>query len=83
MRMRLCKIPLTKVISLSEEAYTELKKRKAAGESFSDVVLKMAKGKRTESIMKLAGSWKGDDADKVMAEIMRQRRSVKSRELNL
>lgn len=74
---------MTKVISLSEEAYGELKKRKGADESFSDVVLKMAKGKRSDSIMELAGTWKGGDADRVLSEIIKQRHKVKSREFNL
>lgn len=75
-------LSLTKVISLSEEAYRELRKRKAEGESFSDVVLKMAKGKRSESIMDLAGTWKGGDAERVLAEVMKERRTTKSREFN-
>jgi predicted CopG family antitoxin len=74
---------MTKVISLSEEAYSELKKRKAPGESFSDVVLKMARGKRSDSIMELAGTWKGGDADEVLAELMKQRHAAKSREFNI
>ena len=74
---------MTKVISLSEKAYAELKKRKGVSESFSDVVLKMAKGKRSDSIMELAGTWKGDDADKVLEQIMKERRAAKSREFDL
>ena len=74
---------MTKVISLSEDAYRELSKRKGTGESFSDVVLKMAKGKRSDSIMELAGTWKGDDAAVVLAEIAKQRRTAKSREFSL
>ncbi len=71
---------MTKVISLSEKAYTELKKRKEEGESFSDVVLKMARGKRSDSIMELSGTWAGDDAEEVLAQIMKQRRATRSRE---
>ncbi len=70
----------TKVISLSNEAYGELKKRKAAGESFSDVVLKIVKGKRSESIMELAGTWAGGDADEVIMRLSKQRSATKPRE---
>ena len=71
---------MTKVISLSNEAYGELKKRKAQGESFSDVVLKIVKGKRSESILELAGTWAGGDADEVLARLSKQRSGAKSRE---
>jgi predicted CopG family antitoxin len=70
----------TKVISLSERAYNELKKRKGEGESFSDVVRKMAAGKRLDSIMELAGTWAGDDAKEVLSQLMKQRRATRSRE---
>ena len=64
---------MTKAISLSEEAYSELKERKGTKESFSDVVLKMARGKHSDSVMELAGTCKGEDADEVLSELMRQR----------
>jgi predicted CopG family antitoxin len=70
---------MTKVISLSEEAYRELKKRKAGGESFSDVVLKMVRGKRSDSILQYAGKWVGDDADEVLRRLMKDRHAAKSR----
>jgi len=74
---------MTKVISLSERAYNELKKRKEDGESFSDVVLKMAAGKRSDSIMELAGTWAGDDAKEVLSQLMKQRRATRSREFGI
>ena len=74
---------MTKVISLSEEAYRELKKRKAEGESFSDVVLKMVRGKRSDSILQYAGKWVGDDADEVLRQLMKDRHAAKSREFDL
>ena len=72
---------MTKVISLSEKAYETLKGMKKPGESFSDVVLRVAAKEKKRSIMEFAGSWHGDDADKVLAQIMKDRENVKSREI--
>ena len=74
---------MTKVISLSERAYEELKKRKNKGESFSDVVLKLAEGKRSDSVLRYAGTWVGDDADEVLGRLMKDRRAAKSREFDV
>jgi predicted CopG family antitoxin len=74
---------MTKVISLSDRAYQELRKRKGKDESFSDVVLKMAEGKRSDSILQHAGRWVGDDADEVLGRLMKERRATKSREFDL
>lgn len=71
---------MTKVISLSEEAYKELKKRKGRGESFSDTVIRITKDKRAVSISEFAGSWVGDDADEVARQIMREREMASGRE---
>jgi predicted CopG family antitoxin len=70
---------MTKVISLSNEAYTELKRRKAQGESFSDVVLKIVKGKRSDSILQFSGRWTGGDADEVQARLTKERHNARSR----
>ena len=43
-------------VTLDSEAYAALKALKAAGESFSDVVKRLATPRR--SILDLAGSWK-------------------------
>ncbi|MDA4136673.1 MAG: antitoxin VapB family protein [Thaumarchaeota archaeon] len=74
---------MTKVISLSDRAYQELRKRKGKDESFSDVVLKMAEGKRSDSLMELAGTWAGDDAKEVLSQLMKQRRATRSREFGV
>ena len=61
-------IAMTKVISLSEKAYQTLKGMKKTGESFSDVVLRVADKEKKRSIMEFAGCWKGDDVDEVLAD---------------
>ena len=47
----------TKTIALDREAYELLKKQKASGESFSDVVKRIAGNRRPLSAY--AGIWKG------------------------
>jgi predicted CopG family antitoxin len=74
---------MTKVISLSEKAYQTLKGMKKPGESFSDVVVRIADRKKKKSILEFAGTWKGDDADKVLAQIMKDRENLKSREFEI
>lgn len=74
---------MTKGISLSNEAYKQLKKRKGKDESFSDVVLRMTKEKPMGSIMQFAGTWVGDDAEVIARQIAKDRETAKSREFKL
>ncbi len=71
---------MTKVISLSNEAYQKLKKSKKPGESFSDVVLRIVAEKKKKSLLEFAGTWKGDDIDEVFSQVLRDREQAKSRE---
>jgi predicted CopG family antitoxin len=60
---------MTKTITISDSAYEVLSKAKNKGESFSDVILKLAKKR---SIKELAGVWKDwsyDDMKKTFEEI--------------
>ncbi len=50
---------MVKVISLSEEAYQNLRRIKGPKESFSKVVIKLTKEKKKD-ITKFFGIWKGD-----------------------
>ena len=74
---------MTKVISLSEKAYETLKSMKKSGESFSDVVIRVASNEKKKSILEFAGTWKGNDADEVLAQIMKDREQVKPREFEI
>ena len=60
----------SKTIRLDEEAYTRLERRKREGESFSDVVKRLA-GER--SLREVAGIW-ADETDDVR-ETIDERRS--------
>jgi len=73
---------MTKVISLSNEAYQTLKKSKRSGESFSDVVLRIAKKKKKKSLLEFSGKWVGDDIDEVFKQVMKDREQTTSRQAN-
>jgi predicted CopG family antitoxin len=74
---------MTKVISLSQKAYETLKGMKKSGESFSDVVMRVADKEKKRSILEFAGTWKGDDIDEVFAIVLKDREKSKSREFDL
>ena len=74
---------MTKVISLSEKAYETLKGMKKSGESFSDVVLRVAIKEHKRSILECAGVWKGDDIDEVFSIVLKDREQSKSREIEI
>ena len=82
--MHMCIVSfMTKVISLSNEAYETLKKSKKPGESFSDVVLRIAKKKKKKSLLEFSGKWVGDDADEVLAQLMKDRERSASEKVDL
>ena len=56
--MHVCMHIMTKVISLSDEAYNDLKSLKANDKSFSDVVRELANKSKKEKMMELVGAWK-------------------------
>ena len=70
---------MTKVISLSNDAYAELKKRKGKGESFSDVVIRMTRGRQGGSLLEFKGAWVGGDLDKVEKILERDREVSRGR----
>ena len=74
---------MTKVISLSEKAYQTLKSMKKPGESFSDVVIRVAGKEKKKSLLEFAGTWHGDDADAVLAQLMKDRENAKAREFQM
>ncbi len=74
---------MTKVISLSDKAYKILKDQKGPNESFSDVVLRLSEGKEKKPLLQFAGSWNGDDAEKIFSRIQKERENSTSRTIEL
>jgi predicted CopG family antitoxin len=52
---------MTKSVSLSDEAYRRLRRRKRRGESFSDVIIKLTEEEPPASLLELRGA-AGSDA---------------------
>jgi len=72
---------MTKVISLSDDAYEALKNAKEAGESFSEVVRRIVK--KEKNIFDFFGRWPGpkEELDKMGSDIKKDRESFKLREV--
>ncbi len=70
---------MTRVISLSDEAYDELKKLKKEGESFSDVVIKMTVTEK-KPLTDFFGKWpvKGE-LDRIEKELKQERKKARMR----
>ena len=71
---------MTKVISLSNEAYQTLRNLKNSGESFSDVVLRVAGELKKKSLLEYSGKWEGNDIDEVFLEVRKDREESASRQ---
>jgi predicted CopG family antitoxin len=70
---------MTKVISLSNDAYQTLKHLKKSGESFSDVVLRVAGERKKKSLLEFSGKWVGNDIDKIFLQVKKDREQSASR----
>lgn len=71
---------MVKPVSLSNEAYAVLSKMKLSGESFSDVVLRLAEKKKTGDLSRFFGVWKNDDEwDNIKKILERDRKRFKLR----
>ena len=69
---------MTKVISLSDDAYEILKKQKIEGESFSQVIRRITKKK--VDFTSFAGTISEERAKKKKKNILRDRENFKSRD---
>jgi predicted CopG family antitoxin len=74
---------MTKVISLSEEAYKVLKGLKRRGESFSDVIVRITRTTESKPLLEFAGEWKGNDIDEVFEKVFREREATTAREYRI
>jgi predicted CopG family antitoxin len=65
---------MAKNVALSNDAYGTLEKLKRNGESFSDVVMRLANKEGKPNIMDLAGAWKDDrEIGKIFDKILEDR----------
>ena len=72
---------MTKIISISDEAYKELAKQKGKNDSFTKVVLRLTRDTPHRSIEAFAGIWKDDHKlQKIYDEILKERHEHKGRD---
>jgi predicted CopG family antitoxin len=64
---------MTKIISISDEAYNELSKLKD-GASFTKVIINLTKEKKKDNIMEFAGILDEEEGDKMLKKIMEERK---------
>jgi len=77
-------ILMTKVISLSDDAYADLVSLKSKDESFSEIVRKMAQELKRKKLLSLAGAWKdAPEMDGIFKKILNERKIHRERKVEL
>jgi predicted CopG family antitoxin len=75
---------MTKVISLSDAAYQDMKSVKQYGESFSDVVNRLISATRPKPLSEFFGKWPGaEEAVQIKKKLYEERRRFKTRDVSL
>ncbi len=76
---------MTKVISLSDAAYEEMRLLKKSGESFSDVVIKLVEKTRHRPLMDFFGRWPGTKKEltEIKKTLEHDRKKFKTRDINV
>ena len=69
---------MTKVISISDEAYNELR-RLDGDKSFSEILIELVRKRNKELFLGLAGAWKSKESDLVAEELLRERKGISRR----
>lgn len=64
---------MTKIISISDEAYEELSKLKN-GSSFTEVILNIIQEKKKDSLIKFAGILTEEEGNKILKNIKEERK---------
>jgi predicted CopG family antitoxin len=67
---------MTKVISLSNEAYRQLKRKKGSVESFSEAILRLLGERKGGSLLEFRGAWVGDDLVPIEKAIRKEREAA-------
>ena len=70
----------TKIISISERAYTKLDAERLEGESFDDVITRLTEKK---SLMNLVGFFKKEDAEEMRTVIKEMREKSRDRTMRI
>jgi predicted CopG family antitoxin len=82
--MHACIYNMTKVISLSDEAYKRLYDLKVGKESFSDVVLKVTEKDVKRPLSSFAGIWKGNkEMEEIFKQIEKERHEARTKDYEL
>jgi len=75
---------MTKVISISDDAYADLTALKSKNESFSDVVRKLSQEAKMKNLLSLAGAWKdAPEMDRIFKKILNERKIHRERKVEL
>lgn len=69
---------MTKIISISDEAYEELSKLKNQL-SFTQIIIVLTKMKKKESIMEFTGMLTKEEGNKILREIEKGRKEISRR----
>ncbi|MBS3080519.1 antitoxin [Candidatus Pacearchaeota archaeon] len=64
---------MTKIISISDEAYEELKKLKKDG-SFSRIILELSREKKKNSIMDFAGIIDKEEGERMLKQLIEEKK---------
>lgn len=74
---------MTKVISISDDAYDGLHRIKTKEESFTKVILRLTSQEKSKSLTDFFGAWPGNKSElsKIKKELERGRKAFKSREV--
>ncbi|MBS3136971.1 antitoxin VapB family protein [Candidatus Woesearchaeota archaeon] len=75
---------MTKVISLSDNAYGRIKSIKAESESFSDVVIRLTEKKIKKPITDFFGKWPGgtEELNRIERILKEDRKKFKTRDIH-
>jgi predicted CopG family antitoxin len=76
---------MTRVISISDDAYDSLAQLKKNKDSFSKVILRLTKNAKKVSLLEFAGKWKGDkkETDKILRDLVQERGKAKLRKVGI
>jgi len=74
---------MTRVISLSDEAYDGLKSLKTGGESFSEIVNKLTSSAKKRDVMDFWGKWPGgkEELNRIEKILTDERKKFKLRKV--